>query len=102
MLVRTNRHRRLTPKWSRKCWTPWYDLAREGIDHVVVTNEWDFAREVANRIVFRMRGKSSNRTPTKEFFANPQHERTKLSQPDMPVNLSPHGEERGLWRALEP
>jgi general L-amino acid transport system ATP-binding protein len=44
---------------------------------LVVTHEMGFAREVANRIVFMDSGEIVEiNTPT-DFFANPQHERTK-------------------------
>ena len=37
-----------------------------------------FAREVANRIVFMDVGQIVEMNAPQEFFANPQHERTKL------------------------
>jgi general L-amino acid transport system ATP-binding protein len=37
-----------------------------------------FAREVANRIVFMDAGQIIESNEPNEFFANPQHQRTKL------------------------
>jgi general L-amino acid transport system ATP-binding protein len=54
------------------------DLAREGMTMLVVTHEMGFAREVANRIVFMDAGQIIESNTPKEFFANPQHARTKL------------------------
>jgi len=54
------------------------DLAREGMTMVVVTHEMGFAREVSNRVVFMDAGQVIEIAPPKEFFARPQHERTRL------------------------
>jgi general L-amino acid transport system ATP-binding protein len=43
-----------------------------------VTHEMGFARQVANRIVFMDVGQIVEMNSPEEFFANPQHERTKL------------------------
>jgi general L-amino acid transport system ATP-binding protein len=45
---------------------------------LVVTHEMGFARQVANRIVFMDEGQIVEANAPKEFFDNPQHERTKL------------------------
>jgi general L-amino acid transport system ATP-binding protein len=54
------------------------DLAKEGMTMLVVTHEMGFAREVANRIVFMDAGQIIESNTPQNFFANPQHERTKL------------------------
>lgn len=53
-------------------------LTKEGITMVIVTHEMGFAREVADRIVFIDKGQILEEGNPKEFFENPQHERTKL------------------------
>jgi general L-amino acid transport system ATP-binding protein len=37
-----------------------------------------FARQVANRVIFMDAGQIIEANEPKEFFSNPQHERTKL------------------------
>jgi general L-amino acid transport system ATP-binding protein len=45
---------------------------------LVVTHEMTFARQVADRIVFMDAGQIVEINAPAAFFANPQHERTKL------------------------
>jgi general L-amino acid transport system ATP-binding protein len=45
---------------------------------LVVTHEMGFAREVANRVVFMDAGQVIESNTPENFFANPQHARTKL------------------------
>ena len=52
-------------------------LAKEGTTMVVVTHEMDFAREVADRVVFMDNGVIVEDNTAKEFFASPKHESTK-------------------------
>jgi general L-amino acid transport system ATP-binding protein len=54
------------------------DLAKEGMTMLVVTHEMGFAREVANRVVFMDAGQIMEVNTPANFFAHPQHERTKL------------------------
>ncbi len=54
------------------------DLANEGMTILAVTHEMGFANGVADRIVFFDYGNIIEMNPPKEFFGNPQHERTKL------------------------
>ena len=54
------------------------DLAREGMTMIVVTHEMGFARSVADMVVFMDNGEIVEMNPPREFFDNPQHERTKL------------------------
>ena len=53
-------------------------LALDGMTMLVVTHEMGFARQVANRIVFMDEGQIIEANVPDEFFAHPQHERTKL------------------------
>ena len=53
-------------------------LARAGMTMVVVTHEMSFARDIADRIVFMDEGQIVEANVPEEFFAHPQHERTKL------------------------
>jgi general L-amino acid transport system ATP-binding protein len=45
---------------------------------LVVTHEMGFAKEVANRVVFMDAGQIIEANTPQNFFANPQHARTKL------------------------
>ena len=54
------------------------DLAGEGMTMVVVTHEMGFAREVAHRVAIMDEGRLIEIAPPREFFTNPQNERTKL------------------------
>ncbi|KMY53290.1 MULTISPECIES: amino acid ABC transporter ATP-binding protein [Bacillaceae] len=52
-------------------------IAREGMTMVVVTHEIDFAREVADRVVFMADGVIVEQGTPDEVLAHPKHERTK-------------------------
>ena len=51
------------------------ELARDGMNMVVVTHEMGFAREVANRVLFIDEGKIQEENRPEEFFANPKNPR---------------------------
>ena len=51
-------------------------LAREGRTMLVVTHEMDFARHVANRVVFMEQGVIVEQNTAEAFFTNPQQPRT--------------------------
>ena len=53
------------------------NLAEEGTTMVVVTHEMKFAENVANRVVFMEGGNIVEENTAKEFFRNPQKERTR-------------------------
>ena len=53
------------------------NLAHSGITMVVVTHEMQFAREIADRVVFIDGGDILEVAPPAEFFARPQHARTR-------------------------
>lgn len=52
-------------------------LAEEQMTMMVVTHEMDFAREVANRVIFMDNGEIIESGHPSELFTNPQNERTK-------------------------
>ena len=52
-------------------------LAEERMTMLVVTHEMGFAREVASRVVFMDGGELIESRPAAEFFANPEHPRTR-------------------------
>ncbi len=52
-------------------------LAEEGITMIVVTHEMEFARKVATKVVFMENGEIVEENNAKDFFDNPQKERTK-------------------------
>ena len=68
----------LDPEMVKEVLDTMVDLAREGMTMLVVTHEMGFAREVANRIVFMDAGQIIESNTPANFFANPQHARSKL------------------------
>ncbi|MDO8980507.1 MAG: amino acid ABC transporter ATP-binding protein [Afipia sp.] len=68
----------LDPEMVKEVLDTMVDLAREGMTMLVVTHEMGFAREVADRVVFMDAGQIVEANTPNEFFANPQHARTKL------------------------
>ena len=68
----------LDPEMVKEVLDTMVDLAREGMTMLVVTHEMGFAREVANRIVFMDAGQIIESNTPENFFAHPQHARTKL------------------------
>lgn len=53
------------------------DLAQSGMTMVVVTHEMNFARDVADRVVFMADGYIVEQGPARDVITNPQEERTK-------------------------
>ena len=68
----------LDPEMVKEVLDTMVDLAKEGMTMLVVTHEMGFAREVANRVVFMDAGQIIETNTPANFFANPQHARTKL------------------------
>jgi general L-amino acid transport system ATP-binding protein len=68
----------LDPEMVKEVLDTMVQLAHDGMTMLVVTHEMGFARQVANRIVFMDEGQIVEANTPEEFFANPQHERTKL------------------------
>ena len=52
-------------------------LAEEGLTMILVTHEMNFARNVANRVIFMDNGKIEEQGTPEEIFTNPKSERTK-------------------------
>lgn len=53
-------------------------LAEEGMTMICVTHEMGFARKVADRVIFMDAGQVIEENNPKDFFENPQNDRTKL------------------------
>jgi polar amino acid transport system ATP-binding protein len=53
------------------------DLKAQGTSIVMATHELSFARDVADWVVFLDGGQVVEEGPAEDFFANPQHPRTK-------------------------
>jgi general L-amino acid transport system ATP-binding protein len=68
----------LDPEMVKEVLDTMVGLAEDGMTMLCVTHEMGFAREVANRIVFMDAGQIIESNEPEEFFANPQHQRTKL------------------------
>ena len=68
----------LDPEMVKEVLDTMVGLAEDGMTMLVVTHEMGFARQVANRIVFMDEGQIVEANAPEEFFAHPQHERTKL------------------------
>ena len=54
-------------------------LAEEGMTMLVVTHEMGFARNVSSKTVFMENGVVVEQAPSRQFFADPKEERTRLS-----------------------
>src|SRR5213078_578299 len=52
-------------------------LAEEGMTMIVVTHEMQFARDIADRVLFFDGGRVAESGPPDQIFSNPQHERTR-------------------------
>ncbi len=52
------------------------ELANEGLTMIVVTHEMNFARDVADRVVFMDKGRIEEQGTPNELFNNPKSERT--------------------------
>jgi general L-amino acid transport system ATP-binding protein len=68
----------LDPEMVKEVLDTMVSLADDGMTMLCVTHEMGFARQVADRVVFMDAGQIIEMNEPKEFFANPQHERTKL------------------------
>ena len=53
------------------------DLAKEGMTMVIVTHEMNFARRVADRVIFMADGSIIEENTPEEFFTSPKSERAK-------------------------
>jgi len=68
----------LDPEMVKEVLDTMVQLAEEGMTMLCVTHEMGFARQVANRVIFMDAGQIVEANTPDQFFANPQHERTKL------------------------
>ena len=68
----------LDPEMIKEVLDAMVNLAKQGMTMIVVTHEMGFAKEVADEVIFMDEGMIVEKASTKEFFANPKSERTKL------------------------
>ena len=68
----------LDPEMIKEVLDAMVNLANQGMTMIVVTHEMGFAKEVADEVIFMDEGMIVERAQTKEFFANPKSDRTKL------------------------
>ena len=68
----------LDPEMIKEVLDAMVNLAKAGMTMIVVTHEMGFAKEVADEVIFMDEGMIVERAPTKDFFANPKNDRTKL------------------------
>ena len=68
----------LDPEMIKEVLDAMVNLAKAGMTMIVVTHEMGFAKEVADEVIFMDEGMIVEKAATKEFFANPKSERTKL------------------------
>lgn len=68
----------LDPEMIKEVLDTMIELAEEGMTMLCVTHEMGFAQAVANRVIFMDAGQIVEQNEPKEFFNNPQSDRTKL------------------------
>jgi len=68
----------LDPEMIKEVLDAMVNLAKGGMTMIVVTHEMGFAKEVADEVIFMDEGMIVEKANTKEFFANPKSDRTKL------------------------
>jgi general L-amino acid transport system ATP-binding protein len=68
----------LDPEMIKEVLDVMIELAESGMTMLVVTHEMGFATAVANRVIFMDEGEIIEQNEPREFFENPQSERTKL------------------------
>ncbi len=68
----------LDPEMIKEVLEVMIELAREGMTMLCVTHEMGFAKTVADRVIFMDEGEIIEQNNPTDFFANPQHDRTKL------------------------
>ena len=67
----------LDPEMVNEVLEAMMELARAGMTMLVVTHEMNFARQVADRVVFMDQGQILEVQPTKAFFDNPKTDRSR-------------------------
>ena len=68
----------LDPEMIKEVLDVMVNLAKQGMTMIVVTHEMGFAKEVADQMIFMDEGMIVEKADTKDFFANPKSDRTKL------------------------
>ena len=68
----------LDPEMIKEVLDAMVNLAKGGMTMIVVTHEMGFAKEVADEVIFMDEGMIVEKQTTKNFFANPKSDRTKL------------------------
>jgi len=68
----------LDPEMIKEVLDVMVNLAKQGMTMIVVTHEMGFAKEVADQMIFMDEGMIVEKALTKDFFANPKSDRTKL------------------------
>lgn len=67
----------LDPEMVREVLDVMLELAESGMTMVIVTHEMQFARAIADRIIFLDNGEVLENLPPEEFFTNPKTQRAK-------------------------
>ena len=67
----------LDPEMVREVLQVVLELAKSGMTMVIVTHEMEFARAVADRVIFIDKGKIVEEAGPEEFFDHPKTERAK-------------------------
>ena len=68
----------LDPEMIKEVLDVMIELAERGMTMIVVTHEMGFATAVGDCVIFMDEGEIIEKNDPKEFFENPQHDRTKL------------------------
>ena len=68
----------LDPEMIKEVLDVMIELAESGMTMLCVTHEMGFATAVSHRVIFMDYGQIIEQNEPKEFFENPQHDRTKL------------------------
>tara|TARA_B110000971_G_scaffold173172_1_gene178133 strand:- start:121 stop:855 length:735 start_codon:yes stop_codon:yes gene_type:complete len=68
----------LDPEMIKEVLDVMVNLAKQGMTMIVVTHEMGFAKEVADQMIFMDEGMIVEKALTKDFFASPKSDRTKL------------------------
>ena len=68
----------LDPEMIKEVLDAMVNLAKGGMTMIVVTHEMGFAKEVADEVIIMDEGMIVEKQPTKDFFAKPKSDRTKL------------------------
>jgi general L-amino acid transport system ATP-binding protein len=68
----------LDPEMIKEVLDVMVELADTGMTMIVVTHEMNFAKTIADRVIFMDAGDIVEENAPDEFFNNPEHERTKM------------------------